>query len=346
MTATGDPDAPDVGLSGETLPIAAAAPATPAGPAPLRRAHSVRRTTSLEVRWPDGRTGLPHFTGHARDIATGAAGSTPLILREQRIGIRIVDRMLGELTTEPPFPALQALVGLRIGRDLRARLDDILARQDMADAPVRILIDDLVGLSVIAPFGWAAWDPQPAPAPLAPRDAPPASGVCIGHRPLARPSDARAIGRPATRRAVSVVNPADPDGWHALSHDHAPNVRRARRIDAWLEDDVIHVDSTFQDSARNRARGRTTIHEYKLMATIGAQDLRLLSVEAIPCILPFPECPAATANLFALLGTPLSGLRADVLTILRRTAGCTHLNDAVRALADIPLGDLVQAQGR
>jgi hypothetical protein len=48
------------------------------------------------------------------------------------------------------------------------------------------------------------------------------------------------------------------------------------------------------------------------------------------------ECPSAASNLSRLLGTPLPDLREKVLAELRGTVGCTHLNDALRALAEVP----------
>ena len=38
----------------------------------------------------------------------------------------------------------------------------------------------------------------------------------------------------------------------------------------------------------------------------------------------------------AIVGTPLGELRTTVLERLSGTRGCTHLNDAMRALAEVP----------
>jgi hypothetical protein len=112
-------------------------------------------------------------------------------------------------------------------------------------------------------------------------------------------------------------------------------MRRARRIDVRFDTRIV-IDAAFQDSATMPAGGRAVVHEYRLSATADPQSLRLLSIEAEPRVLPFVECPGATANLSRLLGTPLTELREKVLVELRGTAGCTHLNDALRALADVP----------
>jgi hypothetical protein len=72
-----------------------------------------------------------------------------------------------------------------------------------------------------------------------------------------------------------------------------------------------------------------------LLATVDPKRHLLIEAHAHPHILPYVECPAATANLQRIFGTPLGELRSQVLETLRGTAGCTHLNDAVRALAEI-----------
>ena len=60
-------------------------------------------------------------------------------------------------------------------------------------------------------------------------------------------------------------------------------------------------------------------------------------------MLPYRECPTAAGNAPRLVGSRLPELREKVLTDLRGTLGCTHLNDALRALAEVP--HLVQRLG-
>jgi hypothetical protein len=79
------------------------------------------------------------------------------------------------------------------------------------------------------------------------------------------------------------------------------------------------------------------IHEYVLRATADPKTLTLLTVSPEARILPFRECPSAVNTASAVLGTPLGELRTTVLQRLARTEGCTHLNDALRALAEVPI---------
>jgi len=43
------------------------------------------------------------------------------------------------------------------------------------------------------------------------------------------------------------------------------------------------------------------------------------------------------ANIGLLVGSQMTDLRDVVLEKLKRTAGCTHLNDTVRSLAEVPV---------
>jgi hypothetical protein len=136
--------------------------------------------------------------------------------------------------------------------------------------------------------------------------------------------------------AGQLRDPADLGGWHEFPAAPGAGMRRARRIDVSC-DTLIRIDAHFQDSATTPDGARAALHEYRIRATADPVSLELLSVEAEPRVLPFAECPAAAANVRRLVGKSLSQLRETVLNELRGIAGCTHLNDALRALADVPL---------
>jgi hypothetical protein len=78
------------------------------------------------------------------------------------------------------------------------------------------------------------------------------------------------------------------------------------------------------------------VHEYLLSATVEARDFVLSALHVEPRILPYRECPTATPNAQRVLGTRLNDMRQAVLRELPGTLGCTHLNDVLRSLADVP----------
>jgi hypothetical protein len=146
--------------------------------------------------------------------------------------------------------------------------------------------------------------------------------------------------------AGELRNPADPQGWHDLPDGEGPGFRRARRIDVSRDEDsgLILIDAAFQDSAKRKDGGRVAIHEYRLSAAVDPATNELLRLEPEARILPFSECPGAVHNAQRLVGSRISDIRDEVLAQLRGPEGCTHLNDALRALAEVPklAGSLVQ----
>jgi hypothetical protein len=64
-------------------------------------------------------------------------------------------------------------------------------------------------------------------------------------------------------------------------------------------------------------------------------------------VLPWDECPGAAGSAARLVGQPVGALRRIVGDELRGTSTCTHLNDLLRSLADVPhLVALLPTPGR
>lgn len=319
---------------------------TPAGPAPLRRAHSVRRTSSLDATWPekDFNTAM-RFVGRARDVYTPSSPDKLQVLTEDQLSAQVSrDRVIEQIAAQPPRDYVEALVGVRGGGRLREALNNALPHPEQAEAPLYLLIDDLAGSSLVAIWAWTPWgdmwsknfgrDLKAENGQL-----PSMEGVCIGYRPGS--SALNPDGTPQITHNITVVpplpHPQDSSGWHPLPEPGGVHFRRARRIDVWREDGLIRIDSGFQDSAHCPDGKRRAIHEYTVRASAHPETFELLEVEAIPHTLPYTSCLAAPGNIHRLLGTSLGELRHEVLNQLGRAEGCTHLNDALRALAEVPV---------
>jgi hypothetical protein len=284
------------------------------------------------------------MVGRARDAVTPLEGGPPLICAADEFRARLKwDRTIAEIEATPPRAAIASLVGARGGGHLRKVLGELFRAEREAASPLYLILDDISGASLVAGWAWSRWvndwrtsftpprggAPRPAPRNM--------EGICSGFRPG---SSALAVdGSSSSNQSFSAVgdlrNPDDPDGWHAFTVQEGVGMRRARRIDVWV-DEVIRIDSAFQDSATNPEGGRTAVHEYRLTATADPRSMRLLTVVADPRVLPYAECPGAAPNVARLVGGPLGELRESVLKNLPGTLGCTHLNDALRALAEVP----------
>lgn len=292
-----------------------------------------------------------HLIGRARDIVTPRSGGTPIACDADSFEVQLKpDRTIVAIAADPIRPGLSRLVGERGGGRLRQMLEEIVPEERRHATPLYLILDDLSGVSLVAGWAWSQWNPNwlveiraAMNNPELAKAFPTREGVCIGFAPgsaalstesftaNSNHSDNR-LGTPAP----DLRHPDDPEGWHDFTVQDDVGMRRARRIDVWL-DDVIVIDSAFQDSASTPAGGRAVIHEYRLNVTADPHSLRILSIDAEPRVLPHAECTAAPLNLTRLIDTPLSALRERVLAELRGTAGCTHLNDALRALAEVPV---------
>jgi len=315
-----------------------------AGVAPPRRPGSVRRTTSIDSTWPDGAAAPWIMDGRARDILTPADGSDPVVLDEAGYRLRISPlREILELATQPLDERTEQLIGVRAGGESRRRIVSTIG--DRAGTPLYQILDDFAGASLVARWIWSQWHEDWQAFANAPeqqqshgrkgemRD------ICTGFAEGSSALGPDGLGSrnfldPA--RVGPLENPDDPAGWHAMPTQTGPAMRRARRIDVWREADLLMVDAGFQDSGTSPSGGRRGVHEYRVYAEIDADSGTLLSLQALPLILPFPECPGASVKAARMVGHTVEGFRDSVLETLPGTLGCTHLNDVLRGLADVP----------
>ena len=322
-----------------------------ANPAPPRAANSVRRTMSIDVSWPDGFQSGRLFVGRCRDYRTPAGGGTGTVLDEAEFRASLAeDKTITAITATPAPAKLDSLVGVRGGNHLRLFIKETMPELISEGAPIYLPLDDISGTSLVSAFAWSQWNggwsesmiahlkPEELEKMMADR-----VNVCWG---LAEGNSGVTGTAPrgdiAQADAGDVRNPADPEGWHELYDTDGAGFRRARRIEVQRDDaaGLIRIDAAFQDSAKRRESdgsvGRGAIHEYNLKATADLATGKLLTLEPEARILPFGECPGAIHNTQRLLGRTLGEIREAVLEQLRGPQGCTHLNDALRALAEVP----------
>ncbi|WP_156840612.1 DUF2889 domain-containing protein [Novosphingobium aquimarinum] len=322
-------------------------PRSTANPAPERPAASIRRTSSIDVSWPDGQRADRLMVGRARDVATGAAGDPPRVLGESEFRLRMAeDKTITAIDASPAADRISSLVGERGGGHLRMTLAECMPELLANADPLYLVLDDISGTALVSAFAWSQWDPDWAEK----RRKLMAEGefekimqqrvnVCWGLQDgNSGLNPASLSDRIADADAGELRNPADPDGWHAFHESDGPAFRRARRIDVSRDDaaGVLRIDSAFQDSAGLKHGGRVAIHEYLLRAAVDLNSNEIQTLEPEARILPFAECPGAIDNVSRLVGRKIDDIRADVLEQLRGPQGCTHLNDALRALADVP----------
>jgi hypothetical protein len=284
-----------------------------------------------------------HMRGRARDIRTGAGGDIEVLGADSMTATIGPQRDIEAIAVDPPRPNIGGLVGARAGGGLRSAIDQAVPDDRRHHTPLALLLDDVAGTSLVGSFAWSRhgddWMTRLRRGreglAVAPRTM---AGVCSGFRPGSSglSPDGTPISVGTNVVAVSpLADPDDPDGWHDLTPLAPVGMRRARRMDVWRDGDQFLIVAHFRDSCSDPVLDEVAIHEYSLDATIDVTTLTLTTLTATPRVLPYPECPAAAPNVAWLVGEPLSELRTRVLEVLRGTDCCTHLNDALRALADV-----------
>jgi len=329
-------------LIDDTLPPA---PRDPLPRPPTRRLGSVRRTSSIDMTWPEGPGTPMRMQGRARDIATSADGDVRVLADDAMEASIGPERTIAAIACDPDRAGIRALVGARGGGGLRSAVDDALPDDRRQRTPLALLLDDIAGASLVGGFAWSRHSPDwmagfarqtDAPKVVIPRRT--MVGICAGFRPGAATLLPDGTPKGGGHNVVGVprlTDPADTIGWHPLPAMPEVAMRRARRMDVWRDGDVYRVDAHFRDSCSDPELTEVAVHEYSIEATIDAGALVLTHVEATPRVLPYAECPAAAPNVGRLVGLPLADLRLGVLDMLKGIDCCTHLNDALRALADV-----------
>lgn len=298
---------------------------------PPRRPGSIRRTTSMELNWPQGRDGTLAITGRGRDLLTPLDGAAPTILSDQRLAMAVSPgKIIAEIATVPTLAGTAELVGQHALIGFRARLRGV----EQGEGPLALLLDDVVGSNIISNWMWTRWlGDRKAKLAFVDRRAI-IDDACIAYR-----SGSNVTGDGSYLDKVDFIPPLgradDPLAFHPLQLDCDRTTRRVRRIDLWREGDVLWMDAMFQDSSVLPGTRRSGLHEYRLCASADALTGVLLSIEAHSGVLPHAECLRGPATVAALPGIGLAALRAHVLRDLRGAAGCTHLNDAARSLAEM-----------
>lgn len=299
--------------------------------APIRRSGSVRRTSSMEMTFPPELAGGYLLTGRARDALTRIEGAAPEVLAEDSMHARLTShRIIEAFASDPPLPAAVDIVGQSALAGYRAAIAPAVAGPGCADRPLALLLDDMVGSSIISTWVRVRCDAVMTPPSVRAK----MENVCAGYA-----SGTYAVTGSWRQFPDLIVPPLqsadDPHGFHQLAPDEARTVRRVRRIDVWRTAEGLGIDAMFQDSGVTLEGERVAIHEYRFFAEAREVDgaMALTHLDFVPGELPYEACRNAplTANL--IYGTALPDLRRRVLAELRGTLGCTHLNDALRSLA-------------
>ncbi|MDP7702260.1 MULTISPECIES: DUF2889 domain-containing protein [unclassified Mycobacterium] len=286
-----------------------------------------RRTSTIDTH-PDD-TGGSHVDLRARDadgIGTRA---------EVRLGARLVDQVIAEISVTPQVSGVDRLLGERVGRGFRSTVATLFPEEIARSSLFHLLLDDWVGAALVSGYGVqhaaiVTGTEQKMPPGVADRIA----GICAGFAPQAsliqytRRHDVIPTGRGPAAPAL--------DGLHDVEPLRAHGMRRFRRLELWpVDGGAAAFDARFRDSHMDDELNETIVHEYTVAGTVDTSSRSITSVDAQVRVLPWQECPGAIGSAGRIEGMTLRELRDRVRGELVGTSTCTHLNDTLRAIADL-----------
>lgn len=317
------------------------------GPPPPRRPMSLRRTASQQAHWQARPTDRYEMSCRARDYFTGPSLDRARIAGEEWITAQMhFDAVVEAFAASNREADLAALAGLRVGGPLRKAVAETMPEEPANSTLLYRMIDDMAGGAFLSGAAWQTWLAGGMNDFARAIDAPSImdmkmEGMCISYRPgsPALLPDGRQNDRFAYRSVAPIaVDPdGDPDAWHPVLHFDTPNQSRLRYMDVWRADGKVHALFGFQDSAAFPGTElRRLFHEYRGTVVMDPESLVLEAIEMEFGSLPYTTCHAAAQTPEALIGRSLADFRQTVIDVLKGTAGCTHLNDCLRTLQDVP----------
>lgn len=318
------------------------------GPPPARRTMSLRRTSSQQSHFPEGVVDRYEMLCRARDLFTGAAPADTLSVGEDWITAQMrTDTSAISIAASRRDDVLAACKGLRVGGPLRKAVAEAMPEEIEGGTRLFRMIDDMAGGAFLSCASWQTWLEGGMDAFARVTGGPSVmdirmEGMCMTYSPgsPALLEDGRQNEALAHRPTglIAVDRAGDPLAWHDLVwFDNAPNQSRLRYMDVWREAGKVEVMWGFQDSAAfPHTDLRRLFHEYRGRATVDPDSFLLEHVEMEFGALPYSICQAAAVTPRKLVGRSVREFRTAVIEVLKGTSGCTHLNDSLRTLHDVP----------
>ena len=333
-----------------------------------RRPGWIRRTTTIDTTRPEGLDRPSAVDARGRDLLTRDDGVAS-VLAETSFEARLENPVATLLELRGTgTDALCGLVGLPVRGGFRARAAEAiaaLASDDPSVALVNQLLDDLPGATLVAGFAvqhaaTVAGRDIVRDAPATPTDDGPRSpgaDLMLGQADLCSGWAAESIMFTTLRSTGTIMTPLGPtapplvtaddrDAWHDVAPLPPHGMRRLRRLDLGPldADGTCAFDGHFRDSHVDGVGHETCVHEYVISGRIDAEGSTVVAIETQARVLPWQECPGAVASAQRVVGVPLHQLRPMVRAEMRGASTCTHLNDTLRSLHDVP--DLLALRAR
>lgn len=346
----------DCGNTGEMgFAIEFSGPRTPLSATPTLQPHTVRRTTSLDLIRTEF-LGPVSVDARGRDVAADAEG-TPHEQAFARLDIDMesvdcIATVRAHGTQSPTPEQLALLSGSNPSHGYRKQLGQAVSDHVARTTLWHLVLDDLPGITLVSGVAPQHAEALAGGGPItemtiaaADQMAEFMADICAGwarEATMLREFNS-ADGLPIACGPIA-PNIETPAGvWHDMPQLVAHSVRRQRRIDVTVTPQAWVFETHFRDSAVNEIGEHRCVHEYLLRGSADPASGAVRELECRALTLPWQECPGAVASAQRVVGQRLTDIRSMVRTDFHGASTCTHLNDTIRSLGDIP--SLAEAAG-
>ena len=298
---------------------------------------ALRRTSTIDTH-PAG-TGESDVDLRARDVVARDPDTVD-VLGQVRVRAHLADRVIDDIASDPHDRRLAQLLGSRVGPGFRSTVGKVLPDEVQRAGLLHLLLDDWVGASLVSGYGVQhAAITLGIEEKMPPGTADHMADICSG---FAADASLVAYTRrngtiPSVHGPVAPPLPADGDiGLHAVEPVRPHRMRRLRRLDLLPVDAASAAfDAHFRDTHVDGDDVETIVHEYTVAGSVDTATRTITAVTADVRVLPWQECPGAIGSAARVVGMTLSELRGRVRGEFVGTTTCTHLNDTLRAIADL-----------
>jgi hypothetical protein len=316
----------------------------------------VRRTTTHDSLREHGIDGPVMAIVQGRDLYTSQAGEATVMaaVRVQATS-DFPAHVLTSISADPADDRVLALAGKRASSGFRRAVEEALPGEREAGTILYQVLDDLPTALLVSGYATlaarftpgASAPPDDRPSGMSPGGRPPRmalqvvdmcsgwvdGGVMVSGLNNGVPPYFEGTVAPSVESAGGPED--DPLGWHPHGPLPPHAMRRRRRVDIWLDDDLAQVEGFFRDSHVASDGVERVVHEYTVRAAVDRGTRSFRECHADFGSLPWPECPGALASAGRLVGLSVDGLRRRVRDEFTGVGTCTHLNDTLRALEDV-----------
>jgi hypothetical protein len=287
---------------------------------PPRPHDATRRTTSIDVRFPD-------FDAKTVTVEVGGRDIDNKGVRDELAITMVVDLVTGRVLSSEVDQVVDANLRSGFRRVLAERMPDEAASRTLRYS----VLDDAPGCFLVSGYALLrdGLIPRFNEEATAAREG--QADVCAGwdvRGPVFTIMREQGVSPTPYGPVAPVLEAADRYGWHPLPELERGTIRRRRVIDVWPGNARGHFRDSYTADDHEMV-----MHEYSFDVTLDGD--RISSLAVVPRVLPWLECPNAIASAQGVVGLSVEDVVEKVRVDYVGTSTCTHLNSTLKSLADI-----------